>query len=67
MKDKGDFFPYGSDEKHFYWSGYFSSRPTFKKHIKDSSAILHSSDKAYAYKVIDQEVSASEIKDILQA
>jgi hypothetical protein len=31
VKVGGDFFPYGSDEKNNFWSGYFSSRPALKK------------------------------------
>jgi len=35
-----DFFPYASDP-HAYWTGYFTSRPTSKRMIRDTSAILH--------------------------
>uniref|UniRef100_A0A0R3RLK0 Alpha-mann_mid domain-containing protein n=1 Tax=Elaeophora elaphi TaxID=1147741 RepID=A0A0R3RLK0_9BILA len=34
-----DFFPYAS-ASHSYWTGYFSSRPTFKGFIRQSSALL---------------------------
>jgi hypothetical protein len=35
-----DFFPYYSDDN-LYWTGYFTSRPTFKKYIKDMSNLYH--------------------------
>lgn len=34
-----DFFPYSSDP-HSFWAGYFTSRPTFKRHERESSALL---------------------------
>ncbi|KAG1658234.1 Lysosomal alpha-mannosidase [Nymphon striatum] len=36
---KQDFLPYASDQ-HSYWSGYFSSRPTFKRFIRYSNNFL---------------------------
>ena len=68
VKDGGDFFPYGSEgEKHNYWSGYFSSRPNFKKHVKDASAGLHASNKAFATKVISQKTTEKEVENIMAA
>ncbi|CAG0884875.1 unnamed protein product [Cyprideis torosa] len=34
-----DFFPYASDP-HAFWTGYFSSRPTFKRMIRDGEVVL---------------------------
>ena len=34
-----DFFPY-ADAPSAYWTGYFSSRPSLKKHVRDSNALL---------------------------
>ena len=34
-----DFFPYASDN-HAYWTGYFSSRPTSKRFIREASGYL---------------------------
>jgi lysosomal alpha-mannosidase len=34
-----DFFPYSSDP-HSFWAGYFTSRPAFKRHERESSALL---------------------------
>ena len=36
-----DFFPYASDE-HGYWTGYFTSRPTSKRMIREASSLLSS-------------------------
>ncbi|CAI5521660.1 unnamed protein product [Closterium sp. Naga37s-1] len=35
----GDFFPY-ADCPHCYWTGYFSSRPAFKRYVRQCSALL---------------------------
>lgn len=35
----GDFFPYANDV-HNFWTGYFTSRPTFKGYVRSSSAFL---------------------------
>jgi lysosomal alpha-mannosidase len=34
-----DFFPYASDP-HAYWTGYFSSRPTYKGYIRTTNSML---------------------------
>jgi hypothetical protein len=47
-----DMFPY-SDNQDEFWSGFFTSRPTTKKLVKDGSAHLHSSSKLYAQKIIN--------------
>eukprot|EP00897_Mesotaenium_endlicherianum_P007946 jgi/Mesen1/717/ME000109S_10930 len=36
---RGDFFPY-ADCPHCYWTGYFSSRPAFKRYVRHLSAYL---------------------------
>jgi hypothetical protein len=36
-----------------FWSGYYTSRPAFKKQIKDVSALFYSQSKLFARKVID--------------
>lgn len=38
-KKLDDFFPYASAD-HSYWTGFFTSRPTFKAFIRQSSALL---------------------------
>jgi hypothetical protein len=42
-----DFFPYEMDSLE-YWTGYFTSRPGFKKQIKDYSSLYHSQAKVFA-------------------
>ena len=34
-----DFFPY-ADGPHQFWTGYFTSRPTLKRYIRDTSAFF---------------------------
>ena len=39
----GDFFPYNDDTQgHNMWAGYFTSRPSFKGFVRESSAIMQS-------------------------
>ncbi|CAI5521656.1 unnamed protein product [Closterium sp. Naga37s-1] len=35
----GDFFPY-ADAPHAYWTGFYSSRPAFKRYVRSCSALL---------------------------
>ncbi|GJP75491.1 hypothetical protein CLOP_g5933 [Closterium sp. NIES-67] len=35
----GDFFPY-ADSPHSYWTGFYSSRPAFKRYVRVCSALL---------------------------
>ena len=46
-----DFFPYSSDP-HAFWSGYFTSRPAFKRHERESNSILQVSFFLYRQKAI---------------
>jgi alpha-mannosidase len=60
----GDFWRYFEDYKgkeYRFWTGFYSSRPTFKKHIKDASAQFHSQAKLYARMVIDQKLSENDV------
>jgi len=70
----GDFLPYYESEKqhstknHFsFWSGYYTSRPTFKKMIRDASSLLYAQNKMFARKVIDQDATSAEIKEVMSA
>jgi hypothetical protein len=51
-----DFLNYYED-KWSFWSGYYTSRPSFKKFIKDASAVYHSSAKLLARLMLDQSIS----------
>jgi len=42
-----DMFPY-SDEKDDFWSGFYSSRPASKEHVKQGSASLHAANLLFA-------------------
>jgi hypothetical protein len=48
-------------------SGYFSSKPDFKKEIKTTSSINHVDNKLFARRVLNLKVSDSEIEEILRA
>eukprot|EP00347_Sterkiella_histriomuscorum_P019319 403342106 len=43
-----DFFPYNGNFQQHLWTGYFTSRPYFKKQIKDFSSLAYSSTTFYA-------------------
>lgn len=58
--------PY-SEESDDYWTGYFTSRPDFKKDIKDSSSFLHGEYDMFARKVIQKNVSDQEVAKIMEA
>jgi len=59
-----DEMPY-SEESDDYWTGYFSSRPTFKKEIKDASSFLHGEYEMFAKKVIQKNVTDKEVSKIM--
>jgi hypothetical protein len=61
-----DILPYESDP-HWFWSGFYSSRPAFKKQVKDASSILSAQQKIFARRVIDQNVKDEEVTKILSA
>lgn len=55
------------EDKWSFWSGYYTSRPSYKKQIKDASTIFHSQAKLYARKMIDQSTCDSDIAEYLKA
>jgi hypothetical protein len=63
---QGDFLPY-QDKQGNVMSGYFSSRPDFKKEVKTTSSINHIENKLFARRVLNLKVSDSEIEDILKS
>ncbi|CDW91487.1 glycosyl hydrolases family 38 protein [Stylonychia lemnae] len=73
---KDDFLPYNGNFPQHYWTGFFSSRPGFKKLIKDYSSIAHSSLNMYTSDILTSNYSlnlksnypsiAFEVKDMLR-
>ena len=61
-----DMFPY-SDEKDEFWSGFYSSRPSSKKMVKDGSAYLHAATKAFALKAINQKTPDEVVDQLISA
>lgn len=50
----GDFFPLNGYHKAHYWTGYYSSRPNFKKLIRDFTGIVEASDTIYGLELLRQ-------------
>mmetsp|Transcript_12858 Transcript_12858/g.19917 ORF Transcript_12858/g.19917 Transcript_12858/m.19917 type:complete len:183 (-) Transcript_12858:2099-2647(-) len=63
----GDFFPFTEGSRNEVWSGYFSSRPGYKKAVKSGSSLAHLYNRIFSSKVLEESVSDSEVKDILSA
>ena len=61
-----DMFPY-ADGPDAFWSGFFSCWANDKSYIRRGSHSLHSANKLYALKVIQQDVEDQTIKDVLKA
>lgn len=55
----GDFMNYFEEEDpskkqpYPFWSGYFTSRPSFKKQIKDASALAAAQNQLFALQMLD--------------
>jgi len=47
----GDFFPYSSQAYH-YWTGYYSSRPNFKRYVRQFTALASASSTLFAVDAI---------------
>jgi hypothetical protein len=50
-----DFFPY-ADQPHTYWTGYFSSRPTFKKNVREMGNQYRASESFLAHLVLSKKI-----------
>lgn len=61
-----DLLPYASDPAR-YWTGFYSSRPGFKKAVKDASAAFGSHSHIFARKVLDQNATEERINEIMDA
>lgn len=58
-----DLFPF-SEKSEDFWSGFYSSRPTIKKQVKDGSANFHATSKLFSEKVIQPNTTNEEIAQI---
>jgi hypothetical protein len=54
-----DFFPYNGYHMAHFWTGYFTSRPHFKKMVRDFTAQTHASDTYYSLQLIQKMNSGS--------
>lgn len=61
-----DLVPYASDPAR-YWTGFYSSRPNFKKSVRDASAALGSHSHLFARAVIRQNTTDARIDEIMDA
>ena len=61
-----DMFPYADGENAF-WTGYFTSRANDKGNFRRASHTLHSSNKLFSLKALDQNVSDEQIKSMVEA
>ena len=59
-----DSFPYSPDNVE-YWTGYFASRPSQKKLVRDLSSVVHASEKLLAKRALEESVTAEEVNDMV--
>lgn len=61
-----DLLPYASDPAR-YWTGFYSSRPGFKKAVKDASSVFGAHSHLFARRVLEQNATEDRINDIMDA
>jgi hypothetical protein len=61
-----DMFPY-SDKKDNYFTGFYSSRPSTKKFVKDNSATYHSLTYMLAQRVVNQKTTDQGVTDAINS
>ena len=61
-----DMFPY-SDNHEDFWTGYYTSRQSSKKFVRDGQSNMHASNYLYAEKMVQNETSDKEIQSIMEA
>lgn len=61
-----DFFPY-AQRKHGYWTGYFTSRPTLKHHVKKASSMLQVVRQISSQLNLNDETAFDSIKNLERA
>lgn len=63
---KGDLFPYeDKDQRYHFWSGFYTSRPLFKKQVRDYSNVLHSFANFYARAALNQHTTPETLSGML--
>merc|ERR1712176_894426 len=66
LYEDNDFFPY-ADFEHAYWTGYYSSKPTFKKKVREAGNFLNCLSQRSAFKILSgEEYSSSTQRQSLQ-
>lgn len=55
-----DFFPY-ADVMNAYWTGYFSSRPALKLHVKHASNLLTAAKQLTVLSKIDKKLALNQV------
>ena len=60
----GDFFPYHGIYPGSYWSGYYTSRPNFKRLIRDYTGAVHALDNLISAETIRNRTNAKKLEDI---
>lgn len=58
-----DAFPYSSNNID-YWTGYFGSRPSQKKLVRDLSSVFHASEKLLAKRALEESFTVEEMNQI---
>jgi hypothetical protein len=59
----GDFFPYNGVYSGSYWSGYYSSRPGFKKLIRDYTGTSQALENLISMQVLKNRTNARSVND----
>ena len=63
----GDFFPVYEIWKDVHWNGYYTSRPNFKKLIRDLASIAYQSSTLYGFNWFKKDISDSEMNSFYQS